>query len=209
MPDGDRLRRDRGPRVLTGARLTQPVLESLQALHFQFVRGVRNGRKLVLRRCDLGGLDLSSMDLTGAELLACNFSRARLRDTNLRLAQLYAANFDSADLLGTDLEKADLRAAAFENADLTDAKLLGADLRDCAFIDEKTNELGGAISSSFRAATLRGTNLANSKLKNAIFNVAVLDRVDFSHAHRDRPFQHRPLADPGRQHQGGYRGIDP
>ena len=131
--------------------------------------------------------ELSDMDLTGAEMLACDLSRARLRNTKLRLAQLYAANFDGANLIGADLEKADLRATAFEHADLTDAKLLGADLRDCAFINERTNELSAAISSSFRAATLRGTNLSNSKLKSAIFNIAVLDRVDFSHADMREP----------------------
>ena len=87
MPDGYRPKRDRGPRVLTGGRLTQQVLERLQAVHLQFVRGVRNGRRMVLRRCDLRGLDLSGMDLTGAELLACDFSRANLRNTNLRLAE--------------------------------------------------------------------------------------------------------------------------
>ena len=94
MPDGNRQGRIGGPKVLSDGRLTQPILERLQALHLQFVRGVPNGRRMVLRRCDLSGLDFSGMDMTGADLLACDFSRSNLRKTNMRLARLYAAKFD-------------------------------------------------------------------------------------------------------------------
>ena len=167
MGDEDRPKRPNGPQVLTGIRLTQQLLQGLHERHVLFVRGVRNGRRLVLRRCDLSGLDFTKMDLTGAELAACDFGGAKFRDAKLRLAQLFAANFDGANLTGANFEKADLRAAAFEHADLTGAKLQGADLRECAFINEKTNVLGEAVPSSFRAALLRGTNMANSKIGRA------------------------------------------
>ncbi|MCH8139553.1 MAG: hypothetical protein IH926_11510, partial [Proteobacteria bacterium] len=70
MGDEDRPTHATGPQVLTGIRLTQQLLQRLHERHVLFVRGVRNGRRLVLRRCDLSGLDFTKMDLTGAELAA-------------------------------------------------------------------------------------------------------------------------------------------
>ena len=47
MPDGDRPRRNGGPKSLNDGRLTQRILERLQTRHLQFIRGVPNGRRMV------------------------------------------------------------------------------------------------------------------------------------------------------------------
>ncbi len=176
-------------RILSGVGLTQPALNRLYQFHKHFIDGVRNGRRLVLRSCDLRKLDFSDMYLSDSELISCDFGNATLCRTNFRLAQLFAANFRGADLRGANFEKANLRSAGFEGADLTGAKLEGADLRECAIMDDKTNEVGRAIASTFRGATLRGTNMANSKLKNANFNGALLDNTNLANADmRDAAF---------------------
>ncbi len=51
-------------RILSGVGLTQPALNRLYQLHKHFIDGVRNGRRLVLRSCDLRKLDFSDMDLS-------------------------------------------------------------------------------------------------------------------------------------------------
>ncbi len=112
-----------GGRVLVEVRITQPILARLQALHMNFVRGVRNGRKMLLRRCDLSGLDFTDMNFSSAELLACNFSKSKLHRVDFRFAMLFAGNFDDADLRGANFQKADLRASAFENANLTGKRI--------------------------------------------------------------------------------------
>ncbi|MFQ6017519.1 MAG: pentapeptide repeat-containing protein, partial [Kiloniellaceae bacterium] len=171
-----------GGTIPTGVRITQPVLARLQTLHLRFVRGIRNGRKVVLRRCDMSGLDFTDMDFRSAELLACDFSKSKMQRTDFRFAMLFAGNFDDADLSRADFQKADLRASTFERANLTRAKMEGADLRNCAFMDEETSELGDVISSTFRGAMLRRTNMVSSKLKSANFNGAVLDHTDLTNA---------------------------
>jgi len=150
----------RGPRILTGVRLTQPGFERLQQLHRHYLRGVRNCRKAILRRCDLQGLDFTGMDFSHAEFMACAFGGAMVHSAKFRCCQLFAARFE------------------------------GADLRAGALIDGETNHVGGPVEATFRGATLRDTNLAHSKLKNAIFNGAVLNRVNLANADmRDTRFQ--------------------
>ncbi len=184
MPENNgRTRRPRnGYHVLTGVRVTQQLLDGLRELHSDFLRGVRNGRKIAMRRCDLSHLDFSGMELSKAELLACSFDGSRLSGSSFRLANLFAGSFEDADLTGADFEKADLRSATFERANLTAAKFVGADLRDCAIMDDKTNQIGASSPSIFRNALLRATNMAHSKLKSAIFNGAVLQDVDLRNA---------------------------
>ena len=179
-----------GAHVLTGIRVTQPVLERLHEIHTHFLKGVRNGRKLVMRRCDLSELDFTGMDFSYAEMLACDFKGSKLRSAIFRSANLFAADFTKTDLGGANFVKADLRASTFERADLTDAEFEGADLRECAFIDDETNEVGKSIASTFRGPTLRGTNMAQSKLKKANFNGAVLDNTNLTNADmRETRFQ--------------------
>ena len=146
--------RAKNPRVLSGVGLTQPALNRLYQFHKYFIDGVRNGRRLVLRSCDLRKLDFSDMDLSNSELISCDFGNATLFRTNFRLAQLFAANFRDADLRGANFEKANLRAAAFEGADLTGAKLEGADLRECAIMDDKTDQVGHDLVWRYRSVLL-------------------------------------------------------
>ena len=63
---------------LSGVGLTQPALNRLYQLHKHFIDGVRNGRRLVLRSCDLRKLDFTDMDLRDSELISCDFSSATL-----------------------------------------------------------------------------------------------------------------------------------
>jgi uncharacterized protein YjbI with pentapeptide repeats len=192
MPEyGDRTRKQRnGYHVLTGIRVTQHLLDGLRTLHSDFLRGVRNGRKIAMRRCDLSRLDFTGMNLSKAELLACNFDGSQLSNTDFHLANLFAGSFEDADLTGANFEKADMRAATFERANLTDTKLVSADLRDCAIMDDKTNQIGNSSPSIFRNALLRATNMAHSKLKSAIFNGALLQDIDLRNADmRNTQFQ--------------------
>ncbi len=179
-----------GSAVLSGVGFTQRALDRLYLFHKYFIDGVRNGRRLVLRSCDLKGLDFTDMDLRDSELISCDFSTATLVRVDFRFAKLFAARFENADLRGANFEKADLRASVFEGANLSGAKLEGADLRECAIIDHETNEVGQAIASTFRGATLRHTNLANSKLKKVNFNGALLDNTNLANADmREARFQ--------------------
>ena len=69
---------------------------------------------------EVGGeiIDLSRVDLSGADLRGANLSRVDLRGANLRGADLSEANLSRANLRGADLRGADLSEANLSGAKL-------------------------------------------------------------------------------------------
>jgi uncharacterized protein YjbI with pentapeptide repeats len=114
----------------------------------------RNGHKDV--RPDLGGADLTRINLTGVDFSG---------------AVLAGANFTRAVLAGADLGGALLTRAVIGHADLSQADLTGADL-------------GGAIllNANFREADLSHADLGDSLLMGIDFSYAVLGGADFTGA---------------------------
>ena len=123
------LTRDRPPqKVMIGSRLNRDQLEPLLAAHARYRAGRSDGRRVVLLRCDLSGLDLSGADLVdcdfeGANLTGARFEGATLTGCRFADSLLNATRFAGADLSRTDFYMADLRGA-----DLSDAKLIEARL---------------------------------------------------------------------------------
>jgi uncharacterized protein YjbI with pentapeptide repeats len=115
---------------------------------------------------ELGGLDLSAIDLSGASM-----KRAGLARSNLSGARLAGA-----DLLRANLEGADLSGAVLAGANLSDARLRGAKLAGCDLTDAT---LDGAL---FTRADLSGIKAAGAKGKGAVFSGARLDRANFDKA---------------------------
>jgi uncharacterized protein YjbI with pentapeptide repeats len=143
-----------------------------------------------LTGCDLHGLDFSGCDLTGAML-----EMANLKGASLRGARAENAVFTRADLTDADLHGATLKSANFGEADLTRAKLTGGvDLTESVFIRAKLVEtdLTGALLDQAQISEvacdrailaeanarnlvvlkgqLRGVNMANARLDNAVFH---------------------------------------
>ena len=84
------------------------------------------------------GIDLSEIDLCGANLKLTNLSDSNLFVANLSGASLFKANLSGANLIEanlshTDLGEANLSNANLSNADLYDARLFDVDLRGCSF----------------------------------------------------------------------------
>ncbi|WP_258946389.1 pentapeptide repeat-containing protein [Lentzea californiensis] len=94
----------------------------------------RPGASIDLSHVDLRGADLGKLQLAGAVFRRANLAGARLLGTRLDEGVLDAADLRDADLRGASLRKASLRVACLEGADLraadlTDADLRGADMR--------------------------------------------------------------------------------
>jgi Pentapeptide repeats (8 copies) len=109
-------------------------------------------------------LDLSYMDMRGANLCEANLQGSNLYQTQLQGANLYranlsrailtAANLNGANLMGANLKQAILSAANLEAANLTEANLDGANL----FL-----------------ANLTGANLTGASLHQTNFREARVD----------------------------------
>jgi uncharacterized protein YjbI with pentapeptide repeats len=86
-----------------------------------------------LYQTNLSGADLCSANLHGAILTAANLSGANLSGANLKEAILSAANLSGANLSGANLNRANLYLAKLDGAILKDATLNGANLREAFF----------------------------------------------------------------------------
>ena len=89
--------------------------------------------------CDLAGVVLTRVDLSGANLEGANLAGAKLYLTNLSGANLKNANLQGAKLGGADLAGADLRGANLTGAVLEGAYLKGAQI-DGRIIADKPYE---------------------------------------------------------------------
>ncbi len=163
---------------ITGRRLSASALERLVSYHNRYQKGMKGGRRVVLRACNLSGLDLSGINLSDADLPACDLSKANLRGTILMRANLFGARFDGADLSYANFERADLRGAKFVGATLFNTRLKAADMRRGEVLGEDGKLLLDP-SCSFRGAALRKSDLEACKMSGVDFNDAHLEQVKF------------------------------
>jgi uncharacterized protein YjbI with pentapeptide repeats len=129
---------------------------------------------------NLFGANLQSAKLDGAQLQYANLRTAQLQEASLRSAQL-----EGAQLLGAGLQQADLISARLESANLLRAQLQGADLIDARL------QQAHLFSAQLEAADLRGAHLQGAELGKAVLIEADLEgarlqRADLSGAQLQR-----------------------
>jgi uncharacterized protein YjbI with pentapeptide repeats len=130
---------------------------------------------------DLGGQDLSEINLTGIDLSHANLSNADLRNTNLNGADLLDARLDSADLTDANLTEARLRGAYLNGADLTNANLTNADLRSTNLCNTDLSD-ANLYSAHLYNSNLCGADLFRANLQYATLYGADLAYTDFTEA---------------------------
>ena len=79
---------------------------------------------IVVEAESLGRVDLSGLNLEGADLSGFNLNRANLSGANLEGADLSGAFLRYADLSGANLEGANIEGADLFDADLIGVKIL-------------------------------------------------------------------------------------
>src|SRR3546814_12214996 len=88
----------RDPQAIIGRRIGQEALVKLCELNNRYLKGVPNGWCVVMKDCDLSGLDLRGLNFSHAHFIACTFEDADLEDARFIGANLFSANFDGANL---------------------------------------------------------------------------------------------------------------
>ncbi len=126
-------------------------------------------------------LDLSHVNLQGANLIGANLQGARLSDANLQGARLIGANLQGANLFGANLQGANLSGAKLQGANLSRAELQGANLSRAKL---QGANLGGAQlqGADLRHAELQGANLSWAELQGANLYGAKLQGADLRNA---------------------------
>ena len=122
-----------------------------------------------LSSADLSRANLRDAKLIGADLIGADLSSAILRNVNLS-----SANLSNATLSSAILRNVNLSSAILSGATLSYAKLIGADLRDA--------NLSSAILSSaiLNRANLSRSILDNANLNNSYFGTTILADLDLS-----------------------------
>ena len=153
----------------------------------------RKGKRLVMRDCNLSGLqmtgvnwsaaefhgvDLQDIVLRQAKLSMVAFPGSRLDNADLSKVEACGANFSGCSMVGIDLSDADLSAVT----SISDARTRWrsnferADMRSAALARVRLNE--GRLS----RANLTGAVLAGASLRGADFTGANLTGADFTNA---------------------------
>ncbi len=134
------------------------------------------GRRDIEKDPEKQKLDLSKVDIVGA-----NLSEAKLPGAILREANLQGVNFDHANLQGAILKKANLQEASFYNTNLQEAHLWKAHFPKANFMAVNLQRaiLSNAI---MQEVNLRGANLQNASLTIANLTAADLKGADFKGA---------------------------
>ncbi|MGH3071398.1 MAG: pentapeptide repeat-containing protein [Gaiellaceae bacterium] len=153
--------RERALQAVTDAPIASTVLDAdVQAALTVLAR---------LPQAPDGRLDLSAVDLTGANLRLAHLDRVNLNGSRLARADLTGAHLNDALLVGTDfrsakLERAELRGSVMIDARLEKAKAAGVDLR-------KANMTGSRVDGARLAkARLEGARLVGVNLAAARYN---------------------------------------
>jgi uncharacterized protein YjbI with pentapeptide repeats len=152
-------------------KYTVDELKGIISKHLKWLTGEEGGERAIL-----SSANLSSADLSGANLRFADLSNADLSNANLRFADLSNANLRYANLRFANLSDADLSDANLSDADLSDADLSGADLRRADLSDA---DLSGA---DLRRADLSGADLSSANLSSADLSGANLRFADLSNA---------------------------
>lgn len=120
----------------------------------------KDGKKVVLKRCDLRKIDFRGKDL---------------RKIDLRQSNMAFAKLDGANLAGAAIGDVNLFKASMENCNLSGANAPNSDFSGVS-----------ASGARFQAANLRAANFSKSQLEDSDFNSATLNQVDFRNSVLDR-----------------------
>src|SRR3954454_6155043 len=169
-----------------GGAATADQAERLENLHFVSSTSSADQRLRPFRNMDLSGMNLTALQLDGAD-----FTEARLIDARLESTKLDHAVFIDARLSGADLKNAVLPYAQLDRANLSAADLSGADLSyvhlDGAYLDRADLHFALLRGADLHGANLRGADLTNADLtgadlSNAYLSGAILAGADLSGA---------------------------
>ena len=147
-----------------------PIRVDIQAVLSVICRNAKHNRENPI-------LDLSNVDIRGANLDNANLERAILYKANLAGANLNRANLYKAVLTAANLAGASLRCANLQQAIMGAANLAGADLTNANLY--QTNlflaNLHGAIldGANLCNANLREANLSNTKLESPQMKISI------------------------------------
>lgn len=163
-----------------------PALADLQARRDSGERWPAADRPLSLSGVRLHQVDLSRLDLTGADLSYAELVGCNLRGTRLERADLTGALLNDANLVDCELVGADLAGTDLSNSHLMGVGLVRAKAHEaifygthCAGASFNGTDLSGA---DFRAADLTNTRFPAADLSDADLATAVLVGADLTGA---------------------------
>lgn len=147
--------------LVTFAQFTFVILAIALVITLAFQYSPKDKTKVDCTAEAKQGVDWSSCNLSGSQLLKVNLVAANLTGTNLQAANLLASDLSLATLKYAELQLANLKYVNFTKANLKAANLTGADLSNASFVQ----------------ADLSYANLRDANITNTHFEKARMDNV--------------------------------
>jgi len=116
----------------------EKVKNSIQPLKAKKVSVEQIMKTKRCRGCNLTEIDLSGLDLSGADFRNTDLSRANLTNTKFKDAKMSGARLNEANLKNADLDGVDLHDSELKNADLTHANLFNIRLDNADLTNANT-----------------------------------------------------------------------
>ncbi|MFB5619799.1 MAG: pentapeptide repeat-containing protein [Nitrosopumilus sp.] len=113
-------------------------------------------------------INLSNLDLSGANIPNMDFTGSNLSNSNLSNANLRGVNFSEANLTNCKLESSNLTGVVFSNANLTSTKLRNSNVNNAIFFESIVKQ------TDFTKANLSHSNFQHAEIDNARFYYADL-----------------------------------
>jgi uncharacterized protein YjbI with pentapeptide repeats len=150
-----------------------------------------NLSQIDLSEANLRGADLCGVNLSGANLDKIDLNEANLREANLTGASLSRSNLSNARLGQANLENADIHSSNLRGADLSDAKMRRADLDHANLSDANLSDadlwLAKLSYATLTNVVARGAHISeangeNANLVGADLSNAYLGKINLTEA---------------------------
>ncbi|MEZ4536210.1 MAG: pentapeptide repeat-containing protein [Cyanobacteriota/Melainabacteria group bacterium] len=157
------------------------------------IRGAVQGAvkaKISLRGVHLDNVDLSNLNLEGADFTGARFLSVLLVSTNLKNANFLHARLSRCRAQYANLENCDFSDCNFQQVTLEKSRLAGCKFQESQFFDAILNgaDFAGAkfVKVAFRNSQLLNTAFADTSMEQSNFNNSPCGGADFSEATMNR-----------------------
>ena len=167
--------------------LSQGELDVMVAKHGRYLKGQKQGARVVVQYKNLSGLNLSSLHLPQAYFTGCSFAGCDMAHSDFENSSFFACDLRNVNLRNANLTRSDLRGAYIAGADLSGARMTGADLRegkimqrgDQGVLTDRKRGAGAQVGSKtiLVGAKLRDTDMRDVQARSADFTDADLSGV--------------------------------
>jgi hypothetical protein len=157
-------------------KITQAFFDAALRRHKEWLKDVRNGKRLNFEKCDLTALDMTGANMTDAIMSGATMTRANMTGTNMTRAIMTGAimaraNMAGANMTGAIMVRANMPGAIMSGANMTDVNMTDAIMTRAVMTD-----------ANMTRAVMTDAIMVRANMTRAIMTGAIMDRANMTDA---------------------------